>query len=67
MTDIYCKIENHNSNPRTCGGYIYLSDFEPVGLHRNIAGRIDSDLRFDKLCKKNKINNKNYKENKKYK
>lgn len=54
-------MTNNKKSPNTFGGIIYLSDYSVgYGKTRNIASRILSDWDFDRQCRKNETNRKNY-------
>lgn len=46
----------YKHDPTTFGGYVYEYDYEGYLSMSEIAGRILSDMRFDKKCKKMALN-----------
>lgn len=61
MTETYYRIGNYKVDHTTFGGELSLFDFEGHRTLSNMAEKIASDLRFDKMCRKNLENNKNKK------
>lgn len=54
----------YKHDPTTFGGYVYEYDYEGYLSMSEIAGRILSDMNFDKKCKLNAIQRDKYKKNK---
>ena len=61
MTINYREIENYKVNHSKFGGLIYPFDFDiEYNERKHIAGRIESDIKFDEMCKrKAEFNRKN--------
>ena len=54
MTDNYYRTGRFNVDHSTFGGYVYDYAFNGYTSMKDIADRIESDLRFDKQCRKNR-------------
>ena len=52
MTKNYYRTGNYKPDHSTFGGYVYDYDFNGYTSMNDIAARIESDLRFDKQCRK---------------
>ena len=61
MTRNYYRTGNYKPDHSTCGSKIYNYDYEGYNSMSNIAERIISDWKFDKMCKTNIQNRKNNK------
>ena len=56
------KIENHKVDHTKLGGLIYPFDFDiEYNESKHVAGRIESDIKFDEMCKRLSENNRRQK------
>ena len=59
----YREIENYKVDHSKFGGLIYPFDFDiEYNESKHIAGRIESDIKFDEMCKRKAEFNKKTKE-----
>ena len=63
MTINYREIENYKVDHSKFGGLIYPFDFDiEYNESKHIAGRIESDIKFDEMCKRKAEFNRKTKE-----
>ena len=58
----YREIENYKVDHSKFGGLIYPFDFDiEYNESKHVAGRIESDIKFDEMCKRLSENNRRQK------